>query len=176
MITLKLTLAQIRKSAYSEPFAFDEMVNVSDLEAMNNDIREINPVRVQGQCFLQGEQIIVSFKISGKMILPCARTLVDVDYPFEIKVDEVFTTSSYYDEEEEIHPIDGEVLDLTPYIKENILLEVPFRVFAEDTSGQDAAPSKGAGWELVSEKPVEETIDPRFKKLESLFEDKKEDK
>ncbi|MEC5422800.1 YceD family protein [Virgibacillus sp. C22-A2] len=175
---MKFALAQIRKKAYKEPLTFDEMVDVSEVVSLNNDIREIKPVRVHGNCYLQGEQIIFSFSISGEMILPCARTLVDVPYPFEVKADEVFTTSSYYSEEEEeneIHPVDGEVLDLTPYIKENILLEVPFRVFSEDTKAQKAAPAEGQGWAFISEKQKEKTIDPRLKKLESLFEDNKED-
>ncbi|MFC2950212.1 YceD family protein [Virgibacillus sediminis] len=171
---MKFTLGQIRKNAYNEPYTFDEKVDVSELETMNNDIREIGPVHVAGKCFLQGEQIIFSFRISGEMILPCARTLVDVPYPFDIGADEVFTTSSHYsreEEEDEIHPIEGEVLDLTPYIKENILLEVPFRVFSDGASGQEEAPVKGNDWELVTEKEKEQTVDPRLKKLESLLKD-----
>ncbi|WP_369813163.1 YceD family protein [Virgibacillus halodenitrificans] len=113
------------------------------------------------------------------MTLPCARTLVDVPYPFDIKADEVFTTSSYYTEEEEedeIHPVKGEVLDLTPLIKENILLEVPFRVFSDGENNQQGAPKKGQDWEFVSEEKKEKTIDPRFKKLETLLEKNKKDK
>ncbi|GAB3068049.1 YceD family protein [Virgibacillus ainsalahensis] len=176
---MKIALGQIRKNAYNEPYSFDEKVDVSELESMNNDIREINSVQVSGKCTLHGEQIIFSFTISGEMILPCARTLVDVPYPFKIRADEVFTTSPYYgeaEEESEIHPIDGEVLDLTPYIKENILLEVPFRVFSDGTSDQKEAPSKGQGWEFISEEKNEKTIDPRMKKLESFFENNKKEK
>ncbi|MFC3040229.1 YceD family protein [Virgibacillus xinjiangensis] len=171
---MKFTLGQIKKNAYNEPFTFDEKVDVSELETMNNDIREIGPVRVAGKCFLQGEQIIFSFRINGEMILPCARTLVDVPYPFDIGADEVFTTSPHYskeEEEDEIHPIEGEVLDLTPYIKENILLDIPFRVFSDGTSDQEEAPLEGRDWKLVTEEEKEQTVDPRLKKLESLFKD-----
>ncbi|GAA0444390.1 MAG: YceD family protein [Bacillota bacterium] len=171
---MKFALAQLKKSAYNEPFTFDEKVNVSELETMNNDIRQIEPVRVHGQCFFQGDQIIFSLEISGEMILPCARTLVDVPYPFDIHADEVFTTAPYVTEdeaEEEIHPIDGEVLDLTPLIKENILLEVPYRVFSDETNDQMKSPTEGKGWEFISEEKKEKTIDKRFKKLESLLKD-----
>ena len=177
---MKFTLSQIKKSAYNGPFTFDEKVDVSELETMNNDIREIEPVRVYGTCILQGEQVIFSFTTEGEAILPCARTLVDVPYAFKVKADEVFSTSSYYgkeEEENEIHPIDGEVLDLTPYIKENILLELPYRVFSEGTNDdQNKAPVKGQGWEFVSEVNEKETIDPRLKKLELLFKDNKKEK
>ena len=176
---MKLLLSKIKKSAYNEqPFTFDEKVDVSELETMNNDIREIEPVRVYGTCILQGEQLFFSFTIEGEVVLPCARTLVDVPYAFKIKANEVFSTSPYYgkeEEENEIHPVDGEVIVLTPWIKENILLNLPYRVFADETD-QEKAPIKGQGWELVSEENVEEAIDPRLKKLEFLFNDNKKEK
>ncbi|MFD1038765.1 YceD family protein [Virgibacillus byunsanensis] len=171
---MKFSLGEIQRKAYNEPFSFDGEVDVSELETMNNDIREIKPVRVNGQSTVQGNEIFFSFSISGLMILPCARTLVDVPYSFEIQAREVFSTTSYYtddEEENEIHPIDGEVLDLTPFIKENILLEVPYRVFSDDVDAQKVTPSKGSGWEFISEENKEKTIDPRLKKLESLLND-----
>ncbi|MBM7598700.1 uncharacterized protein JOC34_001057 [Virgibacillus halotolerans] len=176
---MKFILSQIKKSAYHGPFTFDDKVDVSELETMNNDIRKIEPVRVYGTCILQGEQIIFSFTIEGELILPCARTLVDVPYAFEVKADEVFSTSPYYGEEEEeneIHPVDGEVIDLAPWIKENILLELPYRVFADEATEQEKAPIKGQDWEVVSEVKEEEAIDPRLKKLEFLFKDNKKEK
>jgi len=176
---MKFTLNQIRKEAVDKPFEFDEMVDVSDLETMNNDIREIKPVRVYGKADMQGNQFFFSFTMEGEMILPCARTLVDVPYPFTIKANEIFSTSSYYGNEEadnEIHPIDGEVLDLTPVIKENILLGIPYRVFSEETNPEEGAPSQGNGWEFISEVKEEKTIDPRFKKLESLLKNKEKEK
>src|SRR5699024_2016971 len=119
---MKFAVNQLKRSTYNEPFIFDDYVDVSEVETMNNDIRRIGSVHVFGKCVLQGEELIFSFTIKGEMILPCARTLVAVPYPFEIMADEVFTLSEYYGDEEaeyEIHPIDGEVLDLVPYIKEN---------------------------------------------------------
>ncbi|WP_188454499.1 YceD family protein [Virgibacillus oceani] len=176
---MKFSVAQIKRTTHNEPFTFDGKVDVSELETMNNDIRNIEPVHVSGQCHVQGEQLFFSFTIKGKMILPCARTLVDVPYSFKIRADEVFSLSTYYGEEEmenEIHPIDGEMLDLTPYIKENILLEVPFRVFSDDANAKENAPMNGDGWDFISNEKTEQKIDPRLKKLESLLKDKKKEK
>ncbi|WP_100011061.1 YceD family protein [Lentibacillus sediminis] len=176
---MKFALGQLRKDAYQTPFSFEDEVDVSELESMNNDIRKIKPVNVSGECYIQGEEIIFSLRIKGEMILPCARTLVDVPYSFDIRADEVFSTSPYYGEEDaekEIHPVDGEVLDLLPYIKENILLEVPFRVFADNVNDPDAAPEKGQGWELLSEEDKRPQADPRLEKLQSLFDDNQEKK
>lgn len=176
---MKLTISQIRKGSINEPYFFDSQADVAELEKMNNDIRKISPVHVTGQVITRGEEFYVNFHIEGEMTLPCARTLVDVPYPFEIDADEIFSSSAYYgreEEEQEIHPIQGEVLDLTPYIKENILLEIPFRVFADNADSDEAAPSKGKDWEFVSETKEEKSIDPRLKKLESLLNNKPREK
>lgn len=170
---MKFTLTQIKKNTNHHPFTFDEEVDVSELENMNNDIRRIKPVHVQGQCDIQGNEFIFSFSIKGEMILPCARTLVDVPYPFDIHATEIFSISEMYKEDDEIHPVHGEVLDLKPYIEENILLEVPFRVFSDDPDASEkGVPTAGKDWEVVTlEKQEEKPIDPRLEKLSSLLKD-----
>ncbi|RWZ60710.1 hypothetical protein EQV77_05290 [Halobacillus fulvus] len=159
------------KQAGDEPFVFEDDVDIRELENMNNDIRRIPPVHVKGQAIMHGNEITFTFAIEGEMVLPCARTLVDVDYPFHIEAVEMFNTSSYYEEEDdsEVHPVHGEMLDLTPYIKENVQLEIPTRVFSEDSEAQEAAPVEGSGWQVVSEEPEEKKVDPRMAKLQSLF-------
>ncbi|MBM7552868.1 YceD family protein [Thalassobacillus pellis] len=169
---MKFPLQKI-KQAGQEPLEFEEDVNVQELEEMNNDIRRIPPVHVKGQAVMQGEEITFQFTIDGEMILPCARTLVDVEYPFHVEALEVFSSSPFYNEEDEseIHPVNGEVLDLTPYIKENILLEVPFRVFSDKQEAYEKAPQEGQGWQLLTEQPEEKKVDPRMAKLQSLLND-----
>lgn len=180
---MKFILNQIKMNAHDQPFKFDQKVNVSELEAMDSEIREIKPVRVQGECTLDGSQYIFSLKITGEMILPCARTLVDVPYPFEINVIEIFSVSPYLSEEDsenEIHPVQGEMLDLRPAIQENILLAVPFRVFSDDAETLNNVLSKGDGWEYTLEaeenEKQEKTIDPRLQKLQSLLDDNEKEK
>ena len=148
---MKFILSQIKKDAHHKPLAFDENVDVSELASMNNDIREIKPVRVHGNCVQDDMQIIVSLTITGEMILPCARTLVDVTYPFEINDVAIFSETPYYgkeEEENEIYPVQSEVLDLMPCIQENILLGIPFRVFSKDEKVLEHALVKGDGWEF----------------------------
>src|SRR5699024_12194978 len=76
---MKFSTTELRNNTVDGPVVFDEMVDVSELENLNNDIRQINPVRVKGICTADKDEFIFSFSIEGKMILPCARTLVDVD-------------------------------------------------------------------------------------------------
>ena len=172
---MKFTVAEIRKSSYNEPFEKEDNVDVSELGTMNNDIRRIDSAHVHVLFTVDEEEIIASLKIDGEMILPCARTLVDVPYSYQIETNEVFSTSQYQSDEDEVHPIDGDVLDLKPYILENILLEVPFRVFSKEKNPEGAAPTEGEGWAFVQEEIKEKTIDPRLKKLESLLKNKEKE-
>ncbi|WP_026570467.1 MULTISPECIES: DUF177 domain-containing protein [Sediminibacillus] len=167
---MKFSLQKL-KMAGTEGYSFEDHVDISEIEEMNNDIRKIDPVLVKGRATTQGNEITFHFSIDGEMILPCARTLVDVPYPFHIDALEVFSASPYYQEEDEseIHPVDGEMLDLNPYIKENVLLEVPFRVFSDDPKVQENALTEGEGWELQTEGKSEEKVDPRLEKLQSLL-------
>lgn len=175
---MKVSVSQIRNASHEKPFEVENTVDVSELETMNNDIRRIEPARVKAVFRAEKEEIIASLNIKGKMILPCARTLVDVPYAFDFTADEVFSTSPYLTEddlENEIHPVEGEMIDLEELIKENILLETPYRVFSEEENPEGAAPEEGEGWSFVQEDEIEEkTIDPRLKKLESLLKDKEE--
>ncbi|WP_079709348.1 YceD family protein [Paraliobacillus ryukyuensis] len=168
----------IQKIIRFDDYPFDESVDISEIENWNNDIRRIGSVHVTGHANAQGNQITCYLTITGTMILPCARTLIDVTYPFEVDAVEVFSTDPYYQEEDEseIHPIDGEVLDLDPYIKENVLLEIPFRVYASQEEIDQFALTSGEGWDIVSEQETEEpTMDPRMQKLQDLL-NEKEDK
>jgi uncharacterized protein len=173
VIEVKISIQKIIKS---DGYPFEEQVDLSELSSFKNDIRKIGSVSLQGLASAQGETITCQMTIKGTMILPCARTLVDVPYPFEVETVEFFSINPYYtvEDESEIHPISGEVLDLLPFIKENVLLEIPFRVFADTEEIQANALSAGNGWSVVSEETKEDKLDPRLAKLQSLLDDKNE--
>ncbi|MBO1003530.1 YceD family protein [Pseudogracilibacillus auburnensis] len=176
---MKFSTAEIKNKSFDGPFYFEQIVDVSELETLkNNDIKHIDPVQVKGMCTVDKDELIFSFSIIGKMILPCARTLVDVPYSFHFNVTEVFTTSEHIDEEDEengVHQIFEETLDLKPYIKENIVLEAPYRVFSDEKGLE-----KGEGWAFYIEdehqKEKQETIDPRLAKLQKLLNNDEEGK
>ncbi|ENH98342.1 hypothetical protein J416_01344 [Gracilibacillus halophilus YIM-C55.5] len=165
------------KQAKDQSISLDEQVDVSAIEEWDNDIRSIDSIHVHATLTMKGNHIYCDFSINGTMILPCARTLVDVAYPFTIEASEQFTTSPYGSSDEDVHTIEGEVLDLTPFIKENIILEIPIRVFADEDTLHANTLEAGEGWELVTEFKQEEKVDPRFEKLkEFLDQDNQEDK
>ncbi|HLS20156.1 MAG TPA: YceD family protein [Bacillota bacterium] len=182
---MKFALSHIRKNAFEKPFNFSGEVDVSDVASLNNDIRQATTANVSGSCVIEGDEYVFTLMISGQLILPCARTLVDVNYEYSIEAIEVFSESPHYGREEEendIHPIESELIDLSPLIKENIILNLPYRVYSTNKEDFEAAVTDGEGWVLTTEDELEKQevaqestqIDPRLKKLQALLDDEEE--
>ncbi|CAM3959198.1 YceD family protein [Alkalicoccus chagannorensis] len=156
-----------------EELSLDESVDVSEVRNADREIREISSVHVKGSGSVTRELATFTLHISGTMTLPCARTLNDVEYPFSIDAVEAFQLSEWatFDEDEDVHELTSNTVDLMPYVRERILLEKPLRVFSDKPEGP--APESGSGWELQAEQhdQPEEKVDPRMAKLKQLFND-----
>jgi uncharacterized protein len=127
----------------------------------NTDIRRISPVKVEGYIFNNEEEYELYITIKGTMILPCARTLKDVEYPFSSEIDEIIGEN-----DDNSLEINQNRLDIFPIVWQNILVDVPLRVLAPDASDK---PVEGDGWRLITEDTNEEVIDPRLAKLKDYI-------
>ncbi|HLQ73970.1 MAG TPA: YceD family protein [Bacillota bacterium] len=173
---MKFLLNEIKKYAHNKPYEFSRTLDISEIKERNSEVQSIELVDVDGNCIIDGDEFIFSFTVTGQMVLPCARTLEDVIYPFETKEIEVFTGAGHLTDEqieEEVHMIQGDVIDLRPCVVESVLLAIPFRVYSDEDVLKNAL-VEGDGWELTTddeqdEASNEETIDPRLKKLEQLL-------
>lgn len=151
----------------------DDMVDVSELTKIS-EIRQIPPVHVKGHGEFGSNKVTFTLTIEGTMILPCSRTLKDAEHSFKIETTETYLLSpeGYADpDDDNLHQVEGEVLDLLPMIKENILLEIPIQIFCDDLSGEGGAPQSGNGWEVITEDTKKDKIDPRFAALKDFFND-----
>lgn len=168
---MKWTIPELNRLKKQRTFSFHEQIDVSDIRKQNPEIRRISEVDVNGVGEFSYNQVTFTLHITATVVLPCAMTLEDVSYPLSIDTIEMFQFST--NEMEiggEIHPIVGEVLDLTPYIKENILLALPMRVVSERAS--ETMRKSGEGWEVVTEESQKNKIDPRLADLAKFFENK----
>lgn len=153
-----------------QSFEFDETVELNELTKLNSDIRRISPVRVKGRADIKSKQVSFDFTISGEMILPCSRTLVDVPYPFEISTKELFIFHHTDDiEDDDVHIVEDDTIDLTPIVKEEILLEIPMQIFCESEQEKGGAPQEGKDWQVISEEDKKNQVDPRLAALEKLL-------
>ncbi len=153
----------------------DEFVQLDSVMERNGDIRAIAPVHVEGLCTFGSEQMNCHFRVTTTLTLPCARTWEDVIYPIDIEVAEVFRWGDMagHDEMDNIHPVEGDVIDVDPVLEELILLEVPMQVYKEDA--QILEP-KNDHWSVMSEEEFdrqkqndEQKVDPRLADLAKFF-------
>lgn len=180
VIDMKWSINQLQK--YREgKMPFDEMVNLESVLKRNPEIRKIDPVHVSGTCDIGSYQIDCHFRLEGTMILPCARTWEDVSYPFSIESTETFSwDEDTLREDDEIHPVEGEVIHISPVLEELILLDIPLQVYSE--KAKDIETMEGKGWSFALEdvyeeqkqEEAEETIDPRLAGLANFFDKKDE--
>jgi len=121
----------------------DEEVSFDEKYLEGCEIRRISNVRVSGLISIDYEDnLIVELKMTGKMILPCALSLKDVDYEFDTEFEENLGKF------EEIYKNNKNILEISDILWENIVLEIPIRVVSDEIEPSNTS---GDGWELISE-------------------------
>lgn len=154
----------------------DAYVQLDDVMKRNKEIRHISPVHVKGQCTFGASQMTCQFTMTATLTLPCARTWEDVEYPIKVDTVEIFSWIEPENrgfDNDDIHYVDGEVIDLNPILEELILLEIPMQVFKEDSEGKVLG---GKDWSYSTDEDVarqkendEQKVDPRLADLAKFF-------
>lgn len=113
----------------------------------NTDIRKLSPIDVSAYITrVTDSSYNMDLELKGTMVLPCAITLKDVIYPFDIKTEIKLSNDDEIDEE--YVKINQNSIDIISIIWQNIVLEIPLRVLSEDI---DDSPISGDGWKLIRE-------------------------
>lgn len=108
-------------------------------------------------------------KIKGIMILPDDITLEDTEVPFESTFDEKFDENKINDENK--LKIIKNRLDISDFLWQNILVEIPLKVKSEKSENLTL---KGDGWRFVTEEELKECNNSPFSELSKLFDSRKE--
>ena len=136
-----------------------------DFTFTNDDIKDTDIVRLEnihasGKIErIEETTYRIDLNIKGNMVLLCARSLEEVNYPLDIALSENISEET----SEDLPLITQNMLDLRSIVWENIVLEVPLRVIKEDASFI----TEGDGWNLVDEYKSQENSP--FSELSNLL-------
>ncbi|WP_110929317.1 YceD family protein [Bacillus massiliglaciei] len=172
---MKWTISQLQK-VRDKDLQINDTVEVPGLKERDPQIRDVSPIKVTGRADISSQKVTFHLHLSGTLVLPCSRTLVDVHFPVEIDTTETFLLkeSGFDYEGDDVTVVSGDVVDLIPVIEENLLLEIPMQVFCEDVNSEEAAPQSGKDWSVISEEENKQKLDPRLAKLANFFDNDKE--
>ena len=165
---MKWTISQLQKNR-SKDLYLDEIVNVDEIKELDPTIRDVSPMHITGRADIDSAKVTFHLTINGQLILPCSRSLVDVNFPINVETTETFLLKGLdYESVEEVHQVKGDLIDLMPVIHEILLLEVPMQVFCESSS-EGGAPQSGKDWVVIQEQDKKDKIDPRLAGLAQFF-------
>lgn len=175
---MKWSIIQLQKFR-DKGLIIDETADMDYLKQRDPEIRQILPVQLTGRADISPEKVTFHLNVKGEMILPCSRTLVDVKYPFDFEMIETYLLKpALFDEYgDDVHKVEGDVIDLSPALEEEIILQVPMQIFSKDAD-QHLTPS-GKGWEYHTEEEQskedgEKKVDPRLAGLADFFKSDKQ--
>ena len=132
-------------------------------EYLNDDIRDISKVSVNGSITNDGYMLSLRLNIKCILTLICSISLKDVKYDVDIDIEEEIS-----EENDENMKILNNSIDLLPIIWQNILMEIPIKVVSPDIEEKNIY---GDGWKFITDEEEEKEIDPRLSKLKDYLDE-----
>ena len=160
----------------NSPYEFDFELTPDEIDLDGEEAKLKTAAKVNGKLTQHIAQTDVEGTISAELEIECARCLEKIDKSQEIPFKAAFVTPENYTqakeaelnaEELDVSVIEGNEIDLTELVREQILLNLPEQVFCrEDCKG--LCEKCGANRNLINCNCLEEEIDPRWQGLREL--------
>ena len=180
---MKWSITQLRKYQ-GKPFEFNEKANFDDLiEPLG--LIDLSEMNIEGELTIKSNEVIADMHVTGTYTMPCARTLVPVDVPLDVRTSEIFDLEGYnsyteeeVDEDEHYHLVTDGMINIKDIAEELVIIEKPMRAYSEHS---DQMLTEGNGWEVIDEDQLTEVqkeqdsdseqrkVDPRLQKLQQLY-------
>ena len=180
---MKWSITQLRKYQ-GKPFEFNKKANFDDLiEPLG--LIDLSEVNIEGELTIKSNEVIADMHVTGTYTMPCARTLVPVDVPLDVRTSEIFDLEGYnsytdeeVDEDEHYHLVTDGMINIKDIAEELVIIEKPMRAYSEHS---DQMLTEGNGWEVIDEDQLTEVqkeqdsdseqrkVDPRLQKLQQLY-------
>lgn len=147
-------------------------VVIPDSLIQGTQIRKLRDIKFDGNVVkLCDGDYQISGNLTGIMVLPDDVTLEDVEVNFSSEIEENFKQFGI-NSEKNLEIIQNR-LDITEFLWQNILVEVPLKVINEKNRDLTI---KGNGWRLITEEELEKekSNDSPFSELYNLIDSRKE--
>lgn len=145
----------------------DDNVDISSEYYENTSIRDLKNTHFHGNIVrISDSDYQISGVISGIMVLPDDVTLEDVDYSYQIDIDEEFSDN---ENSNDLKIIQNK-LDITNFLWQNILVEIPSKIRLEKNKDLTL---KGDGWRFITEDEFNKGNSP-LSELSEIFNSRKE--
>ena len=158
----------------TEPEIIFDFTSLPDLE--EESARIVEPVQTQGKLRKGIAQVDVEGRITGAIETECTRCLASITHKIDVPLKAAFVTEENYTSEKEaelrrddldVSIYDGEKIDLTDLVREQILLDLPTQIpCKEDCKG--LCQKCGANLNEVNCNCEEKELDPRWSALKNL--------
>lgn len=146
---------------------FCEDVDVSEVHP---NVEEKASVHVKAHAKYEEGHYVIDGQLNTAVTLKCSKCLTAYDWPLRVPWHEVFTQYAEEDDDEsgDVHLVEGNDVDLTPYIRETLLLSIPFVPVCDDNC-RGLCPTCGANRNEERCHCTNERIDPRLADLQKFF-------
>lgn len=150
---------------------FSGEIEATHLFSDRNDVGHVGKLQYTFEAEAMDESAVVSGELSLTIQMTCSRCLTSTDHRLITPFREIFVQSDEFnldDNEDHIHTVHEDRVDLLPYIEENILLAVPYvPLCSEDCKGLCPVCGVNRNEEVCG--CVQEKIDPRLAGLADFF-------
>lgn len=155
---------------YVDEIVVDDDVIIPDELLDGTQIRELRNIKFVGNITkLCDGDYQISGNLTGIMLLPDDVTLEDVEVKLACDIEENF--SEICDEEEKNLEIIQNRLDITEFLWQNILVEIPLKVVGDRT---ESVAFEGDGWRFITEEDLKKGNNSPFSELSKMFNSRKE--
>jgi uncharacterized protein len=160
----------------NSPYEFDFELMPEEIDLDSEDAKLKTAASVKGKLTKHIAQTDVEGLIRAELELECTRCLEKIDKEFEIPFEAAFVAPENYTQAKEaelnagdldVSILEGNELDLSELVREQILLNLPEQVFCrEDCKG--LCEKCGANRNLINCNCEENEVDPRWAALKNL--------
>lgn len=168
---MEISLLKINQQP-NHQLTVEDTIQLDELVKEVPGLERIDPIQVEATFQKVGSHLYQGdVKESTHAVLTCSRCLTGYSTPLQAEWSERFTdeeSRAMDSEDEVVHLVEAQTIDLDPYIRESLILTIPFAPLCkEDCKG--LCPVCGANKNVQDCGCSTERIDPRLAALQDLF-------